>query len=58
DVRLELGSAIAAGAIVIEWWDADRGEAIRRDLVDHPGGTLAVVAPPFVRHLAFKVARD
>ncbi|HYE04709.1 MAG TPA: hypothetical protein VEL07_04230 [Planctomycetota bacterium] len=58
DVRLEIGSSIAAGTIVVEWWDADRGEAIRSDRVDHPGGALAVIAPPFARHLGFKVARQ
>ncbi len=58
DVRVELGAAIAPGVIVVEWWDADRGEVVRRDVIDHPGGTLAVLAPPFSRHLAFKVARE
>ncbi|MBA2480309.1 MAG: hypothetical protein H0V44_06585 [Planctomycetes bacterium] len=48
---------IAAGRIVIEWWNADDGTALPPVSVDHPGGTLTLQPPPFTRHIAFKMYR-
>ena len=44
--------------MVVEWWDSDTGKAIRRDDLVHPGGALELAAPPFARHLAFKLMRQ
>jgi len=48
---------VSAGAMRLEWWDADLG-AVRasRDLA-HPGGALRLSVPAFRRHLAFKLRR-
>ena len=56
--NLDVGMTIASGSLILEWWDADRGE--RREVVRivHPGGQLRLQAPPFSGHLAFKLIRD
>jgi hypothetical protein len=43
-----------AGRIALDWWDADRGEVIRAERIDHPGGRLRLLIPAWTRHLAFK----
>ncbi|HYE07026.1 MAG TPA: hypothetical protein VEL07_16025 [Planctomycetota bacterium] len=55
-VRLELGS-VAAGAMRVEWWSADDGTRIAERRLTHGGGALVLEAPPFNRHLAFKLSR-
>ncbi len=52
-----LGESVAAGAMQVAWWDADRGVEISRQRIDHPGGRLEVPRPAFSRHLAFKAWR-
>ncbi|HAT10245.1 MAG TPA: hypothetical protein DCS97_06570 [Planctomycetes bacterium] len=47
----------AAGALVIEWWDADRGTILGRQHLLHAGGQLDLPMPEFSRHLAFKLWR-
>jgi hypothetical protein len=57
-VTIAIAADAHAGAMAVEWWDADRGTLIeRRDLV-HPGGSLELHPPPFHRHLAFKLMRQ
>jgi hypothetical protein len=58
DVRVRVGDSIQPGAMVAEWWDADAGAMVRRDEIAHPGGALDLAAPPFARHLAFKLMRQ
>ncbi len=54
---IHVADAIAAGAMSIAWWDADLGtERIRTEFI-HPGGPLDLTAPPWRRHLAFKLIR-
>ncbi|MBA3708265.1 MAG: hypothetical protein H0W83_05550 [Planctomycetes bacterium] len=48
---------IAAGHILIEWWNADDGTASPPVNIDHPGGVLSLEPPPFTRHIAFKLYR-
>ena len=55
--RVEIGSNIAAGALAIEWWDADQGAWHKRQDLAHPGGPLALTPPTFQRHIAFKLFR-
>lgn len=52
-----IGRRVAAGAMQVEWWDADSGRIRQRRDVDHPGGKLVLRAPPFRRHIAFKLRR-
>jgi len=56
-VILAIGGAIAPGTMTVEWWDCDRGEALERTVITHPGGALTLSAPAFSRHLAFKLTR-
>jgi autotransporter-associated beta strand protein len=56
--RIQVGIAISAGRLTVEWWDADRGERLRTDTIDHAGGTLELKPPAFNRHLAFKLFRS
>ncbi|MBA3708403.1 MAG: hypothetical protein H0W83_06265 [Planctomycetes bacterium] len=55
--RLQAG-VIDAGGMAIEWWDADRGERLSSEHLDHLGGGLTLPMPTFRRHLAFKLIRD
>ncbi len=54
--RLDCGSA-RAGAMRVVWWDADLGQVIRTDEIEHPGGPLSFPIPPFRRHIAAKLTR-
>lgn len=56
-VRLPVASSSAAGAMRVEWWDADTGLIITTTDFTHPGGELVLTPPPFQRHLAFKFMR-
>ena len=62
DRRLESTSLtvldhVDAGAMQLEWWNADQGVVVERRLIDHPGGALIITTPKFVNHLAFKLWR-
>lgn len=48
---------IAPGILALEWWDADTGTRLAATVLHHPGGVLVLQPPPFVRHIAFKLAR-
>jgi hypothetical protein len=55
DARIPVGP-LAAGTWTVEWWDADDGVAIKRDELASDGTTpMTLSAPPFKRHLAFKL---
>jgi hypothetical protein len=54
---VRLPGEVKAGAMRLEWWDADRGVVVQRKDFEHPGGTLDLPAPDFRRHLAFKLIR-
>jgi hypothetical protein len=53
---IDLGG-VRAGAMRLQWWDADLGTVVAEQAIDHPGGALVLQAPPFQRHLAFKLWR-
>jgi hypothetical protein len=42
----------------VSWWDADTGIERSHDDFTHPGGELRLTAPPWSRHLAFKLWRQ
>ncbi len=50
-------SPIAAGRLLLEWWNADTGVRIQAREISHPGGLLALDPPRFVHHIAFKLIR-
>jgi hypothetical protein len=52
-----VGDEVDAGAMGVEWWDADTGARLGGTAIAHPGGRLALACPPFRRHLAFKLMR-
>jgi hypothetical protein len=54
---IEVGSAIAAGGLVVEWWDCDTGTVTSRASIHHPGGALRLACPVFAGHLACKLIR-
>lgn len=56
--KLQVGSGIAAGRLRVEWWDAEQGVIVKTDTMEHPGGELVILAPPFQRHIAFKLIRE
>jgi len=57
-VTIGIAATARPGPMVVEWWDADRGVLIDRVDLVHAGGTLELHAPPFRRHLAFKLMRQ
>jgi hypothetical protein len=57
NATMEVGTNIAQGKMVVEWWDADGGAWHNVVTVVHPGGPLQIKIPPFQRHLAFKLFR-
>lgn len=54
---IEVGSAIAAGELAVEWWDCDDGTVRGRAPIHHPGGPLRLACPDFAGHLACKLIR-
>ena len=56
-VAVEHGAEVPPGPVAVEWWDPDRGEVVQRQTWEHAGGALTATAPPFQRHLAFKLWR-
>jgi hypothetical protein len=55
--EIVVGTAIQAGRINVEWWNADRGVVVERTTIRHPGGQLVLPVPLFRRHMAFKMTR-
>jgi hypothetical protein len=55
---IQIGDQIAPGTMHVSWWDADTGREISRSTHAHPGGRLALTAPPWSKHLAFKLWRE
>ncbi len=55
---ITIGDQIAAGPISVSWWDADEGRELKRDQLQHPGGALRLLPPPWKHHLAFKMWRE
>ncbi|HYE07771.1 MAG TPA: DUF5060 domain-containing protein [Planctomycetota bacterium] len=56
--EIVVGGDVAGGAMRVHWWDADRGEPLLDQRIDHPGGELVIRPPPFERHIAFKLTRE
>jgi hypothetical protein len=56
-VSVGISSTARPGSMTVEWWDADHGTLISRDVIMHPGGPLDLHPPAFRRHLAFKLVR-
>ena len=56
-ITVDHGAEVPPGPVGLEWWDPDRGAILERRVWKHPGGALTVTAPPFRRHLAFKLWR-
>jgi hypothetical protein len=56
--QVMVGSQVAAGGCRVEWWDCDEGRLVGNDEFSHPGGALRLAAPPFKRHVAFKLMRS
>nr|MBA3936821.1 hypothetical protein [Planctomycetota bacterium] len=55
---VQIGTQIAAGDCLVQWWNADSGEVLATETIAHPGGALVLAAPAFARHLAFKLIRN
>ncbi|GDY11607.1 hypothetical protein LBMAG53_04850 [Planctomycetota bacterium] len=55
--EIVVGTAIQAGRIQVDWWNADRGVVVERTTIRHPGGQLVLPVPAFRRHVAFKMSR-
>jgi hypothetical protein len=56
--QVMIGTQVAAGGCRVEWWDCDEGSLVGNEEFSHPGGALRLAAPPFKRHLAFKLMRS
>ena len=52
-----ISESIRGGRMAIEWWSTEQGRLISSDVIDHAGGRLDIVAPPFQQQLAFKLFR-
>ena len=55
---LHIGDQIKPGPMTLSWWDADNGHELKRHRFTHPGGELNLAAPPWRKHVAFKLWRD
>ena len=55
---LVVGEQVAPSAMIIAWWNADTGIELARSIITHPGGRLTLKAPPWSKHLAFKLWRE
>ena len=53
-----IGTTVAAGALALQWWDADAGTVLSRERIAHGGGRLEVRVPAFARHVGFKLWRE
>jgi len=54
---IQVGDQINPGAMTVSWWNADTGAQVSTLDFAHPGGALKIMAPPWSRHLAFKLWR-
>ena len=54
---IQVGDQINPGAMSLSWWNADTGREISHLDFSHAGGALTLTAPPWSRHLAFKLWR-
>lgn len=54
---ITIGSAVQAGDMTLEWWDADHGRLLKTETIAHRGGALTITSPLFQRHMAFKLTR-
>jgi hypothetical protein len=52
-----IGTTVAAGAMEVEWWNADAGTVLSTERIEHGGGQLDVKVPAFSRHVGFKMRR-
>ena len=57
DAKVRIGEVVGPGRIVVQWWNADTGEAGATTTIEHPGGALTLSAPEFHNHAAFKLWR-
>ncbi|NRA38679.1 MAG: hypothetical protein HRU15_11105, partial [Planctomycetes bacterium] len=57
DAYIHISKKSQAGVLVLEWWDANTGDVIARENINHPGGLLEIKVPKFRRHIAFKLKR-
>jgi hypothetical protein len=57
-VTVHVGDQVQAGAMIIEWWDAEKGIVVGQATIMHEAGPLDLTAPAFSRHLAFKLYRE
>jgi hypothetical protein len=48
---------MAAGTMTLQWFDPLVGVPHSQETFKHPGGPLTITAPPFRRHIAFKLFR-
>ncbi len=53
-----IGATVVAGALAVEWWDADAGTVLSRERIAHGGGRLELKVPVFSRHVGFKMWRE
>jgi len=48
---------VRAGPMAVAWWDADSGQVLRTDRIEHAGGPLILPVPSFRGHIAAKLTR-
>ncbi|MEK7411739.1 MAG: hypothetical protein AAB263_00310 [Planctomycetota bacterium] len=56
--HITLADQARAGAMHLEWWDADTGTRLQEITKQHDGGKLVLDMPDFRCHLAFKLWRE
>ena len=57
NAQVTISRNAAAGTLRLQWWDCERGIILTETTWKHPGGQLRVQAPPFSRHIAWKLQR-
>lgn len=57
-LEIWVGDRIAAGELVVQWWDPDSGRVIAERSIQHPGGKLTLTGPGCAEHRAFKLWRE
>jgi hypothetical protein len=57
-VVVHVGDSVQAGTMVVEWWDAESGERLAVERLEHAVGPLDLAVPKFTHHLAYKLYRD
>ena len=56
--KITVGRSVSAGTMMLQWWDADKGELLSEEQLEHGGGQLLLRPPSFQRHIAFKLWRE